>query len=43
MVPGGVNSLERLKGEPIEQTLGLNTFLQKFDELKSTTTTRFND
>lgn len=30
-VPGGINSLEKLKGESIEEMLGLNTFLQKFD------------
>lgn len=40
-VPGGVNSLEKIKGEPLEQMLGLNTFLQKFDEVKTNANAKF--
>ena len=40
-VPGGIKSLEKLKGEPIEEILGFNDFKEKFTELKNTVDTRF--
>lgn len=40
-MPGGIKSLEKLKGEPIEEILGFNDFKDKFTELKNTVDTRF--
>ena len=35
-IPGGVGSLEKLRGDSIENILGLNEFTKKFDEVKNT-------
>lgn len=42
-IPGGVSSLEKLTGNSIENTLGLNEFMKKFDEVKSTAHSKFNE
>ena len=41
-VPGGISSLEKLKGEPIEEMLGFNDFKKRFAQLKQTVETRFH-
>lgn len=42
-IPGGVGSLEKLRGDSIENILGLNEFTKKFDEVKNTANTKFNE
>ena len=34
IIPGGLGSIEKIKGEPIEETLGYSHFKEKFKELK---------
>lgn len=40
-VPGGISSLEKLKGEPIEEMLGFNDFKNRFFQLKQKVESRF--
>lgn len=40
-LPGGISTAEKLQGKKIEDILGLNTFMQKFDEVKNTAGTKF--
>ena len=42
-IPGGVGSLEKLRGGSIGNILGLNEYTKKFDEVKNTANTKYNE